>query len=78
MATDTPAVGSTIWSKGDEYLVVNAPFIKDGIEWIDAIGVENGRAITVPTPRHREAMVKQKQAEWREQQAQFRRLREIS
>lgn len=69
-------IGEVIWFKGDEVEIITEPFELYGALWQDAIVLETGKRVTVRAPDQVAARAEKAKAEWREQQAGFRRIRE--
>jgi len=67
-------IGDKVWSKGDEYTITSEPFMLHGGMFQKAIG-ESGREIVVPSAAQQAANTERSQREWKDQQAQFARLR---
>ncbi len=68
-------IGSMVWFRGDEYKITTEPYVRYGHEWQDAEG--HGKVVALPTPEQTAANVAKQKAEYAEQQAGFRRLKEL-
>lgn len=68
------AIGSTVYNRGFAVTITSEPYQVHGGEFQDGTEDETGRKVSVPTPRHVEAKAAREQAEWKEQQEQFRRV----
>ena len=71
----TYAIGDKVWFRGDEVTITTEPYCMFGAMWQDGITTECGKLVSVKTPGQRAADAARKQAEWREQQDAFKRLR---
>ena len=67
------AIGSRVWSKGDEYTITSVPFTAHGIELQSAVR-DDGKTLDIPTPEYIEARTARNVGEWNSQQVQFARL----
>jgi len=67
------AIGSKVWSKGDEYTITSEPFTVHGIEMQSALR-EDGKKADLPTPEYIAARIARNNAEYNSQQVQFSRL----
>lgn len=71
------AIGSKVWSKGDEYTITSLPFVVHGIELQSAVR-EDGKKADLPTPEYIAARNAKNQSDWSSQQVQFARLHHSS
>lgn len=68
------AIGTTVWHRGYECRVTTEPY--EGGMWQDAVNLETGKAVTLPTPEAVAARVVRDRAAHQALQDGFRRLRE--
>lgn len=69
-------IGHRTWWGGDEVTITSGPFILHGGEFQHAV-TETGRKIIVPSPEQQEKNTREKRQAFRDQQAQFRRLKDL-
>jgi len=69
------SVGSKTWHRGDEVTITSKPYNLHGGEFQDAV-TESGKKIVIPTKAQTTNTAESKQREFKEQQDQFRRLRD--
>ena len=68
------AIGGKTWNRGLEVTITSEPYTLYGGEWQDGIN-EDGKKVTLATPRQDRENVKKTQESWKDQQAQFRNLK---
>ncbi len=71
------AIGETVWRGGCECRITTEPYAMAKGAWQDALNLETGKTVMVPTPESTAASVAKQHADWHEMQAGFKRLRDL-